>query len=641
MIKRHVFFCSLLFGFTATAQLMQPQLQPFPYGSIRPAGWLKKHMQKDLHGFVGKLPKLVPTLFEEDIYGQDRLHAASKLRDLGNLKSGDAEGDEQYKWWNSETQSNWWDGYIRHVFLLNDSPGIARVRQYVKRILSTQDTDGYLGIYSPELRYQFKSENGELWAKTTLLRGLIAYYGFTGDQAAWKAIQRTVENVMEKHPIHQSSPFNSGDGFNGGVSHGLTFTDVLYSMYQYTNDKRYLDYAAFLYSDYSRTKQSEADAQLANILNPSYRFKAHGVHTFEHLRPLFVANLSKLIPEASQALQVYLQRVEEVTTVSGAPIGDEWIAERKADETHTGYEFCSIHELLHSYALLLPFASGNQYAEAIEKTFYNAALGAHHPTQSSIAYLKTDNSFIMDGTRNGEAEPDRKQTRYKYSPVHQDVAVCCAPNAGRITPYFVEQAWWKADEQSFVNLVLMPSVLNTEVQGTTVRITTETEYPFGLSYTWLIEMDKPIQLTLKIRKPTWATGIRCSQPYQEENGFYTVTANQQKIQRIRWTWAADPRTLTAKNGEMCFAYGPLLYAYPIPFREVAGKVYEPGFLDWNLFPRQSETFQVSPNQKPNWNGEALVLKAMSSQTKGLKTIKLRPLSKTTLRQLTFPVAEIK
>jgi DUF1680 family protein len=638
MKKTILSIVNLLALYLLVAQPTRPVFEPLVAGSIRPAGWLKKHMQADLNGFVGKLPKLVPTLFEEDIYGKDRLHAASKLRDLGNLKSGDAEGEDQYKWWNSETQSNWWDGYIRHVFMLQDTHGIARVRQYVKRVLATQDQDGYLGIYSPELRYQFKSENGELWAKTTLLRGLLAYYGFTGDQAVWTAIQRTVENVMDKYPINQSSPFNSGEGFNGGVSHGLTFTDVLYSMYQYTSDKRYLDYAAFLYSDYSRTKQSEADAQLANILNPSYRFKAHGVHTFEHLRPLFVASLSKLIPEASQALQVYLQRVEEVTTISGAPIGDEWIAERKADETHTGYEFCSIHELLHSYAMLLPYSKSTTYAETMERLFYNAALGAHHPTQSSMAYLKTDNSFVMDGTRNGEAEPDRKQTRYKYSPVHQDVAVCCAPNAGRITPYFVEQAWWKENEQTFTNLLPMPTILTTQVHGTNVRITTETEYPFGLSYTWLIETEKPLELMLRIRKPNWATGVSCSQAYREENGYCVITTNPQKIQRIRWTWKTDPRQLTAKNGEVCFAYGPLLYAYPIPYREVAGKVYEPGFLDWNLYPRSTARFSLLPTSLPRWTGSGLKIQAKNGKTKQTETISLVPMARTALRQLSFAVS---
>ena len=60
----------------------------------------------------------------------------------------------------------------------------------------------------------------------------------------------------------------------------------------------------------------------------------------------------------------------------------------------------------------------------------------------------------MLGTKNGEIEPNRKQTRYKYSPAHQDVAVCCNPNAGRISPYFVQNSWmkkyrdWETDRKS-------------------------------------------------------------------------------------------------------------------------------------------------------------------------------------------------
>lgn len=46
-------------------------------------------------------------------------------------------------------------------------------------------------------------------------------------------------------------------------------------------------------------------------------------------------------------------------------------------------------------------------AESIENIFYNAAQGARHPYHSCIAYLKTDNSYQMDGTRNGDAEPGK------------------------------------------------------------------------------------------------------------------------------------------------------------------------------------------------------------------------------------------
>ncbi len=94
---------------------------------------------------------------------------------------------------------------------------------------------------------------------------------------------------MVNYPIGQSSPFSSGTAFNGGVSHGLTFTDVLDKLYQITGDTKYTEYALFLYQDFCATYQSEKDVQLANILNPTYKLQSHGVHTYEHLRPLLVA----------------------------------------------------------------------------------------------------------------------------------------------------------------------------------------------------------------------------------------------------------------------------------------------------------------------------------------------------------------
>ena len=115
----------LLFSFSANSQEKNPnkvveKYQILPFGSIKPSGWLKVQMQKDVDGFVGNLDKLVPELINDPIYSSGRLHKNSKLKDLGSNKEGDTEGSEQYKWWNSETQSNWWDGYIRNVILLND-----------------------------------------------------------------------------------------------------------------------------------------------------------------------------------------------------------------------------------------------------------------------------------------------------------------------------------------------------------------------------------------------------------------------------------------------------------------------------------------------------------------------------------------
>ena len=100
---------------------------------------------------------------DDDIYGRDRLTRQTGHKNLGTVAT-DAKEQIQYLWWNSETQSNWWDGLARTALLLDHAATLARVRAYVDRILATQDADGYLGIYAPDLRFTFTGENGELWA---------------------------------------------------------------------------------------------------------------------------------------------------------------------------------------------------------------------------------------------------------------------------------------------------------------------------------------------------------------------------------------------------------------------------------------------------------------------------------------------
>lgn len=606
-----------------------------PFGSIKPDGWLKAQMQKDMAGFTGHLDQLVPGLFNDPIYGAGRLNRNSKARDLGNLKAGDAEGGEQYKWWNSETQSNWWDGYIRSAFLLEQEAGIEKARQYIQGILATQDEDGYLGIYDRETRYNFHSENGELWSKTTLYRGLLAYCEKTKSRKAWLALVKAVENVMQNYPAGQSSPFDSGRSFNGGVSHGLTFTDVLDKMHQLTSDKRYLEYAVFLYRDFSNTFQSEGDAQLENILNPDYRLKSHGVHTCEHIRPLAVAAYASQNPLLLEALSIYLERIKKLTTPSGGAIGDEWIDGRDADATDTGYEYCSLHELLDSYTAVLQKSGKAETGDDAEKIFYNAAQGSRNPLHSCIAYLKTDNSYEMLGTKNGVAEPGRKQTRYKYSPAHQDVAVCCNPNAGRITPYFIQSSWMKEGANTLVATLLMPNILSTEIGGARIEIRNITSYPFANEFIFRISLDKAAVLNIKIRKPAWVTEVDTDEGYTLQDGYLSIERKFRKQDEIALRYKTEVKVLTDKQGERYFTYGALVFAKPIDAEEIRGKAYSNGFEDLYYKPgKYSKYLYCSEHEAAYANGR--ITAWLINENSGKKEkVELMPIGKTILRQTAF------
>lgn len=639
MKYRHkALFLLTLFTFLLKGQNLNKvaeKYQILPFGSIKPTGWLKTQMQKDVAGFVGNLDKLVPELINDPIYSSGRLHKNSMVKDLGNNKEGDAEGSDQYKWWNSETQSNWWDGYIRNVILLNDKVGIKKVEKYIQNILKSQDEDGYIGIYDKELRYNFNSENGELWAKATMYRGLLAYYEYSKDKKVWNAIEKAVANVMANYPINQSSPFTSGKAFNGGVSHGLTFTDVLDKMYQITGDTKYADYALFLFLDFSKTIQSEKDVQLTNILNPNYKLQSHGVHTYEHLRPLLVATYAGNNTELQKALEIYINRIEQVTTPTGGAIGDEWIAGRTADATHTGYEYCSLHELLDSYTVLLQKQGNLKTAEKIETIFYNAAQGSRNPNHSCIAYLKTDNSFEMMGTKNGEVEPNRNQTRYKYSPAHQDIAVCCNPNAGRITPYFIEKSWLKENENTLVNVLLMPNYVETKIQNKLIKIETITEYPYENIFTFKISNPNFVQPIIKIRKPSWVTKVITNESYALENDFIVINRKFGIEDKIQIEFKTEIQIKEDANLEKYFSYGALFYAKPIEAIEQRGKSYFTHFDDLTYKPIYTNRFEFIEDNQATFNNGQIILKAKNKITNQVENIRLIPFGKTILRQVSF------
>ena len=609
--------------------------QILPFGSIKPGGWIKTQMQKDAEGFVGNMDLIVPDLMNDPIYSSARLQKNSKAKDLGNNKQGDTEGSEQYKWWNSETQSNWWDGYIRNVILLDDKAGLKKVEKYIQNVLKSQDEDGYIGIYDNELRYKFNSENGELWSKATMYRGLLAYYEYSQDKKLFGAIQRAVDNVMTNYPLYNSSPFSSGKEFNGGVSHGLTFTDVLDKMYQITGNKKYTDYALFLFLDFSKTYQSEKDVQLNYILDPSYKLSNHGVHTYEHIRPLIVAAHASKNEELKKALNIYLQRVEKTTTLTGGAIGDEWISGRYANSTNTGYEFCSLHELMDSYTVLFQKQGNPKTADAIETIFYNAAQGSRNPNYSCIAYLKTDNSFEMLGTRNGEEEANRKQTRYKYSPAHQDAAVCCNPNAGRITPYFLEKAWLKENANTLVNVLLMPNVLDTQLQGKSIKIETITEYPYQNAFTFKISNPLNANFKVKIRKPEWALDINTKEKYRLENGFLVFDRVFAKQDLIEISFQAKIQIKEDLNKEKYVSYGPLFYAKSIEATEVMGKTYYANFNDIMYKPKENTRFKFLESNQATFNNGQITMNALNQSTNQVQNITLIPFNKTILRQASF------
>ena len=175
----------------ASAQIpVAPRYTWLKLGEVMPSGWLKAQMERDIReGFAGHLKELAPEV-GTDIFGSGR-----NTPEKPNFAAADAEDS----WWNGESEGNWRTGYIMMAYLSGDPQAQQEADAFVEHILHTQDSDGYIGVYNPQLRYSDSPRNGELWTQACILRGLLAYYDLTGKPEVLRAVERAVQCSMAKY----------------------------------------------------------------------------------------------------------------------------------------------------------------------------------------------------------------------------------------------------------------------------------------------------------------------------------------------------------------------------------------------------------------------------------------------------------
>jgi hypothetical protein len=263
-------------------------------------------------------------------------------------------------------------------------------------------------------------------------------------------------------------------------------------------------------------------------------------------------------------------------------------------------------------------------------------MGNTDPNESAVCYLKQDNAFYLTGGDNGDTA-DKHQTRYRYSPVHKEAAVCCVPNAGRIVPYYIQNMWMK-DDEGLVAALLGPCELTTHLKNSRVSIKEETGYPYENSIHFTVSCEQVAKFSIKIRKPQWAVAAQSSLPYKEENGFLVFKQlwPEQTSFTVSFT-AAIVKKETA-NKEIYFESGPFVLCHVLEAKQTITKSFNiPGLHESVYEPVHHFSWQFdNESLQPVTNMANTFTTRMFNGTTGRKEeIILEPMAKTILRQVSF------
>ena len=615
------------------------QFQFLPAGEVKPCGWLLEQIRADVtEGFTPVLDKLTPSYCDMSAF------ETRNKSDLAKPKIGGL-------WWPGETSGNWLDGYFRMAYLSGDPKAKASADELVAKVLSNQEDDGYLGVYPKGLRYQSPlgpPNNGELWDQTCLFRGLLAYYEMTGRKDVLNAVSRAVDLTISKYG--DSRPYWQAEIPGGGPAHNLMFVDVCEYLYRLTGDKKYVDFAKFLYDGYNvPEKVDENDILIRNLSKPEKLFAGHAATLMEHLRvPLFVYYATG-DDKYRAAVENIFSKTARQTGDAGAVIGDESFRQQMPSP-YLSHEHCTMFELMNSLQSGVEKTGRADLGDWIELLSYNAAQGARLRDGSAtrgIQYQGYDNQFKASHKEIGG--------RCKYSPTHEDVAVCCPPTAGKFYAYFTDYLWMReAKGDGLVAAVYAPNILSTKVKDVPVTITTDTAYPFEDDVRMTVKADRPVEFSIRLREPGWAGTMKVDAPgavFRQEKGWKIVTKTWKNGDRINLSFHPEVVQKLATNGEIFWRRGPLVYALPIPSERVQLRTYPvQGFADYDILPAKGATWNYgvdgdSGGFKPERTGAtgfpwvaspvALAGRLFNRDTGRQETVRLLPVGSILLRRTAF------
>jgi DUF1680 family protein len=187
------------------------------------------------------------------------------------------------------------------------------------------------------------------------------------------------------------------------------------------------------------------------------------------------------------------------TTPGGAMVCTENV-NQKEGSADGYYEYCTTTEFLNPMGIILSNTGDFAIADRMEKMVFNALQGARLPDLKALSYLTVENRLGMSAEDHGGRET--------YDAYHK-AAACCVLNGGRVMPYYIEHMWKKdASGKELIAILYGPNELNTTIAGSKIKINKGTNYPFSNEINFNIELDKPTNFDLVLRKPHHAVNVK-------------------------------------------------------------------------------------------------------------------------------------
>lgn len=450
-----------------------------------------------------------------------------------------------------------WMEAVAFVLQSGDNPKLrADFDRLTGIILAAQEPSGYLNtFYQDDLksaRFKEMYRSHELYCLGHMLQAAIAYYRATGNRALMDGGIRYVDYLISI----------SGPGKMPLLTGHPELEMSLVELYRTTNERRFLDFAAYLLSGVERDRLKLTEAQLVYMFSgrpftERTQFEGHAVRAMyassgatdyflETGAPAYRKTLDTLWSDLIRHKMYITGGVGSRS--EGEAFGDPY--ELPNAQAYT--ESCAaIGNVMWNFRMLA--ASGDaKYTDIMERALYNGI-------NSGMSLNGTLYCYRNPLSSNGE-----KIRNEWYD------TTCCPPNLERILASLPGYFYATAKDGIYAHFY-HNSTLDWHLEnGTPLQIKQTTNYPWTGDVTLTVTPGAETEFTLYARIPGWSKTTKVT-----VNGSPTASPTSGKYLAIRRHWkpgdrvqlhfdttprliAANPQ-VTEDNGKVAVQRGPLVY----------------------------------------------------------------------------------
>lgn len=463
-----------------------------------------------LNGFVGDKMK---ASYENRILAQD----AERLIEPFTVR-------DEHSCWQGEFWGKWFTSAVL-AYRYIPTPELAdKLKQAAYGLMETQTNDGYIGNYAPESRLKA----WDIWGRKYCMLGLIAYYDITNDEKALESAAKEADFLIKELNDKNSKIVLMGNHRGMAASSVL---EPICQLYVRTGNKKYLQFAEEIVSQWETDEGpqliSKADIPVSqrfpkpvdNWYGWEQGQKAYEMMScYEGLLELFRITGKE---EYKEAVEKTWQSIidSEINIAGSGSAMEAWFSGREKQTIPIAHyqETCVTATWIKFNQQLLRLTGEAKYADEIERTFYNALLGAMKPDGSDWAKYTPLSGQRLEGS---------EQCGMGLN--------CCNASGPRGLFTIPQTAVMQSEDGAYINFYIDGTYNLISPENQEFAIVQNTNYPVSGKIDLNLVLEKDENMEIALRVPFWSTNykilINGNTEYEASN---VLPGNYTKLKR-KW-----------------------------------------------------------------------------------------------------------